>query len=279
MLSGEATVLDDVILPVSLTAEEAIRWLDGESPSSRRRVLILTARCSVDTFCDLAAHGDTDMAAQIRRRLYVYELPSHDNELPKVSYVTPRFLWGDPAIYRLRMYELPLHGDDVYAPWPYSDERVGNVPPERPIIPWAQPEPDPAERARAGALSAEYEAKHALELEAIAERVRAECSDSAVTDHCRIVTDPDDDAADDRLHCILVDETFAEDYAKGGARYAVLSSLVRELFYDTYPCCYGCEDANPSECDSCCELIRPACTIDPVEAAAWTFDNLNDRAD
>ena len=152
---------------------------------------------------------------------------------------------------------------------------ISYVPPEHPIIPWEQPELDPAERARAIAERAEYMAK----FEAIAERVRAECSDSAVTDHCRIVTEPDDDVADDRLHCILVDDTFAHDYAKGGARYAVLSSLVRELFYDTYPCCYGCEDANPSECDSCCELIRPACTIDPVEAAAWTFVHIADRAD
>lgn len=153
------------------------------------------------------------------------------------------------------------------------------VPTESPIIPWAQPEPDPAELARAAALRAEYEAKHALELEAIAERVRAECSDSAVTDHCRIVTEPDDDVADDRLHCILVDDTFADDYAKGGARYAVLSSLVRELFYHTYPCCPDCGSGDVSECDGGCELLVPACTIDPVEAAAWTFDNLNDRAD
>lgn len=153
------------------------------------------------------------------------------------------------------------------------------VPPEHPIIPWAQPEPDPAELARAAALRAEYEAKHALELEAIAERVRAECSDSAVTDHCRIVTDPDDDAADDSLHRILVDDTFAEDYAKGGARYAVLSSLARELYYHTYPRCPDCGSGDMSECDGDCELLVPEYLIDPVEAAVWTFVHLNDRAD
>ena len=156
---------------------------------------------------------------------------------------------------------------------------ISYVPPEHPIIPWEQPELDPAERARAIAERAEYMAKHALELEAIAERVRAECSDSAVTDHCRIVTEPDDDVADDRLHCILVDDTFAEDYVKGGARYAVLSSLVRELFYHTYPCCPDCGSGDVSECDGGCELLVPEYLIDPIEAAVWTFVHLSDRAD
>lgn len=152
---------------------------------------------------------------------------------------------------------------------------ISYVPPECPIIPWEQSEPDPAERARAIAERAEYMAK----FEAIAERVRAECSDSAVTDHCRIVTEPDDDAADDRLHCILVDDTFAEDYAKGGARYAVLSSLVRELYYHTYPCCPDCGSVYVTECDGGCELLVPEYLIDPIEAAAWTFVHIADRAD
>ena len=128
------------------------------------------------------------------------------------------------------------------------------------------------------AINRHVEAKHALELEAIAERVRAECSDSAVTWSCCIVTAQDGDTANDHRHRILIDDTFAEDFKEGGARYAVLSCLVRELYSYTFPSCSecGCEDL--STCGGC-EVCIPLWAVDPVEAAANALDNLNDRAD
>lgn len=160
------------------------------------------------------------------------------------------------------------------APQPEPAQPIYSTPATQPTIPWApqpslpltEPKPDP----------------HYLELKAIAERVRAECSDSAVTERCCIVDSLNDylDAPlRDHRHYIFVNDTFAKDYAKGGVRYAVLSSLVRDLFCSVHPRCPHCGSGDVSECDGCCELIMPERLIDPVEAVVCALDNLNDRAD
>lgn len=128
------------------------------------------------------------------------------------------------------------------------------------------------------AINRHVEAKHALELEAIAERVRAECSDSAVTLNCCIVTEQDGDTANDHRHRILIDDTFAEDFKEGGARYAILSCLVRELYAHTLPHCDECGCEDPGICGGC-DVYIPLWAVDPVEAAANALDNIADRAD
>ena len=145
-------------------------------------------------------------------------------------------------------------------------------PPPMPVIPWATqpllPLTEPKPKPRPNAL--------------IAERVRAEFSDSVVTERCCIVDNLNDylDAPprDDR-HYIFVNDTFAKDYEKGGVHYAVLCSLVRDLFCSVHPRCPHCVSGDVSECDGCCKLIMPERLIDPVEAVVCALDNLNDRAD
>lgn len=89
---------------------------------------------------------------------------------------------------------------------------------------------------------------------ALAERVRAECPDLAR--RFRIATQADDS---DPREFVCVDDLFVMDYDRGGARYAVLASLIYELYEDTLPDCQQCECRDDPSGWSCggCETALP----------------------
>lgn len=79
--------------------------------------------------------------------------------------------------------------------------------------------------------------------------VRAECPDLA--ERFRISTQADDS---DPREFVCVDDLFVMDYDRGGARYAVLASLVYKLYEDTLPDCQQCgcrDDPSGWSCGGC----------------------------
>lgn len=103
---------------------------------------------------------------------------------------------------------------------------------------------------------------------ALAERVRAECHD--LTGYCRIVAPDEGDDGPSTLPRVVVDDIFVENYDHGGAHYAVLASLVFDLYSSCLPNCDECRCSDDAaECGGC-ERIAPL--PDACAAAVYLRD-------